>query len=95
MVYTQYFALLKHILHTSRPSTPLPPSAQVVAPCYAEAHAESEEAVPPDNRVAERRSVLQRVGDDDAGCERERGYESGCDSVSSSLEHAEKRDVGG
>lgn len=74
---------------------PLPPSAQVVAPCYAEAHAESEETVPPDNRVAERRAVLQRVGDDDAGCERECGYESGGDSVARSLEHAEKRDVGG
>ena len=71
----------------------LPAPAQIIGPGYKKCEGESENAVPPDDRVAEKIAVPEQVDDDDAHHQRGRGHNSRHRTVVGPLKYAEKRDV--
>ena len=74
---------------------PLPPPAEVVAPGDGEAHAEAEQAVPPDDAIAQERGILEQIGHQHAHGQRAGGDHGGEAAVVGALEDAEQRDVHG
>ena len=70
-----------------------PFSAEIIDPGNQASAAEAEQAVPPDDAVPEKRTIPQKIGDDDTYCQSTAGYYSRYAAVTGPLEHPEYRDI--
>ncbi len=72
-----------------------PMAAKIVCPGNQKAHPESEDAIPPDDGRAQKRTVSEKVGDKHSHPKRARGDNGHHAAVPRPLEDAEERDIDG